>query len=139
MTREGSLTEAMRLAEEQFGSRSRREPFLSRRECEEMGKAERLALRRRRAYLSLTYRQKRIFMGAGSAELRGRPHGHAPRNTSRISNGRTRRPTRRATSARRTSRSGARSSPSDSSDDAEPADEPALQLDLDTFAYGRAT
>ena len=92
---------------------------------------ERLPPRQRRVFLDLT-------LSEGARLLRGRPHGHAPRNTSRLNNGRTRRPTRRASSARRT-RSGARSAPSDLSDNAEPADGPALQLDLDTFAYGRAS
>jgi len=55
------------------------------------------------------------------------------RNIARVNAGRTRRRSSRATATR--------GPPSGSSDDGEsnPADGPALQLDLDTFAYGRAT
>jgi len=48
---------------------------------------DRLSPRRRRVFSSL-----KLSMGARL--LRGRPHGHAPRNTSRLNAGRTRRPTR---------------------------------------------
>jgi len=111
---------------------ARRPPKLVEQQQETIGTVERLSPRRRRVFSSLK-------LNMGARLLRGRPHGTAPRTTSRAS-ARTRRPTRRATSARRTSRSGARGSPSGlASDDPEPADGSAHQPDLTTCAYRGAS
>ena len=129
--REVELSAEQRALGEKLKKALARAPKLAEQQQEAIETVDRLSPRRRRVF-------SRINLSMGSRLLRGRPHGHAPRNTSRLNNGRTRRPTRRVTSTRST-RSGARSSPSDSADGSEPADGSAHQLDLARSSRRRAS